>query len=88
MVLSFYQRKVIEDEREREIVEERERAAEALAEITGWKLDLFCTATRAFPSPRESLSPWVKRAGKNSARGLTLIVISARLSVNLSVTRL
>lgn len=38
MVLSFYQRKVIEDEREREIVEERERAAKALAEITGWFL--------------------------------------------------
>ena len=38
MVLSFYQRKVIEDEREREIVEERDRAAEALAEITGWFL--------------------------------------------------
>ena len=38
MVLLFYQREVIEDEREREIVEERERAAKALAEITGWFL--------------------------------------------------
>ena len=38
MVLSFNQRKVIEDEREREIVEERERAAKALTEITGWFL--------------------------------------------------
>ena len=38
IVFLFYQRKVIEDEREREIVEERERAAKALAEITGWFL--------------------------------------------------
>ena len=38
MIVSFYQRKVIEDEREREIVEERERAAKALVEITGWFL--------------------------------------------------
>lgn len=38
MIVSFYQRKVIEDEREREIVEERERTAKALAEITGWFL--------------------------------------------------
>ena len=48
---------------------------------------IIYAATRGFLRPRESLNPWEKRADEGSARGLALIIISAKPPPNLSPTR-